>query len=163
MQVCTYLNLHSVACLNYRLKLKGALKTRINDLPRFLLPSSQSAPASQLPHLTSCLPSELPAFPDHSVTIYLFILIFRAKGWWGFLPALNYTHFPLLRWRNQSTFSRLGDGIWTDSCLPRAVVRGAGWAPVGQEQLLLQIGDRRLKEHFQGVTGIALLSGWPWW
>lgn len=81
---------NSIACLNYRPKLNGVLKNRINDLPRFLLPSSQSAPASQLPHF-------LPPFwttwlPDHSVTVYLFILIFRAKGWWGLLPALNYPH-----------------------------------------------------------------------
>lgn len=156
---------NSIACLNYRLKLNDALKNRINDLPRFLLPSSQSAPASQLPHLTSCLPSELPgSLTTVSLFIYSSLSSGQRAGGGSCLHSITHTDFPLLWWRNQSTFSRLGDGN-LDSLL--SVQGCCGWCRLGtwwgrsSSCSLAQIGDERLNEHFQGVTGIASLSGWP--
>lgn len=120
-----------IACLNSRLKLNGALKKIINDLPRFLLPSSQSAPASQLPHLTSCLPSELPASLS-TVSLFIYPLSSgqRAVG----APACTPLSTHIFLCCDGGTFSRLGKGN-LDSLVSAQGCCGAGAAPAAWHTL----------------------------
>ena len=150
----------------WKRKLHGALGKGINDLPHALLSSSTSAPASRLPRLTSCLPSEQPAsLTTVSLFIYFFVLILRAKGCRGFLPAPNYPPRPcpavtaeakrLQRTRRQESGQRP---------LSLSAVVATGWASrQGSSSFcsLINVRNRRVNEQFQLVTGVALLRGWP--
>lgn len=152
-----------MSATEWKCKLNGALNKGINDLPHFLLPS-QSAPASQLPHLTSSLPSGTTCLPGHSVTIYLFILNFRAKGQRGFLPALNCPPtFLHCDGGSEAAPVDLEMGILAASSLLSAAAVGADRAArgaVAASAASHTLGIRE-NEQFQLVTGVAALCGWP--
>lgn len=140
---------------------------RINDLPRFLLPSSKSATSFPTPTLDFLPPFWTTCLPDHSVTIYLFFHSYlQAKGLVE-APACTQlpTHiFLCCDGGTKAPSAGLEMGILTILCAQGC----CGWCSLGTcRAAAAPAAWHRLETRDYTSTSReslnSSLSGWSWW